>query len=68
MSLKSFHLLFIAVSTILSFGLATWAIDAHWSRGEQGAIPLAIVALVLGVGLVIYGVRVRMKFKSMGGL
>jgi ABC-type amino acid transport system permease subunit len=68
MSLKSFHLLFIVIATILCFGLATWAIDAHTSRGEQGAILLAVVSLVAGVSLVIYGVRIRVKFKSMGGL
>ena len=66
MSLKTFHLFFILVSTVLAFAVVAWAVIAHVTRGEAGALTLACVSLALGVCLVIYGARIRAKFKNMG--
>lgn len=68
MSLKTFHLIFIFASTALAFGTAAWGIDAAMSRGEAGAIVLAALSAFAGVALIIYGYRVRLKFKQLGEL
>jgi hypothetical protein len=38
------------------------------SRGETEAIVLATVSAIAGVALIIYGYRVRLKFKHLGEL
>jgi len=67
LSLRSFHVFFIAVSIALSAWVGAWGIAA-WRRGE-GASGLVLAALFLAVGavLVVYFVRVRRKFRAMGG-
>ena len=66
MSLKSFHLLFIVASIILAFGLGAWALDAYMARGEAGSLVLGVCAVVLAAGLIVYGRKVRLKFKHLG--
>lgn len=66
MSLKAFHLLFVTVSAMLAFGFGAWGIDAYFSRGEGGTLILAILSILFGAGLVVYGVRVRKKLKGLG--
>lgn len=66
MSLKAFHLLFVAASAILAFGFGAWGIEAYMSRGEGGTLLLALLSFLFGVGLVVYGLRVRTKLKGMG--
>lgn len=66
MSLTSFHLLFIGASILLAFGLGAWGVDAYLSRGEAGSLVLGAVAFLLGTALVLYGYRVRLKFKHLG--
>jgi hypothetical protein len=66
LSLRSFHLVFIAASIALAAWVGVWGI-ASWRAGE-GASGLALAALFLGFGalLVVYFVRVRRKFREMG--
>jgi hypothetical protein len=66
MSLTSFHLLFIAASIILAVGLGAWAVDAYLSRGGADSLVLGGVACLLAAGLVLYGRKVRLKFKHLG--
>ncbi len=66
MSLKAFHLLFVTASAILAFGVGAWGIEAHSSRGEGGTLLLALLSLLFGAGLVVYGVKVRTKLKGLG--
>ena len=66
MSLKAFHLLFVTASAILAFGVGAWGIEAYSSRGEGGALLLALLSLFFGAGLIVYGVRVRTKLKGLG--
>ena len=68
MSLKAFHLLFVAASAILAFGFGAWGIDAYASRGEGGSLVLGILSLLFGSALVVYGVRVRTKLKGIGAV
>jgi hypothetical protein len=66
LSLRSFHLFFIAVSIVLSAWVGAWGI-ASW-REDGGASGLALAGLFLGLGavLLVYMVRVRRKFREMG--
>ena len=66
MSLKTFHIVFIAVSTLVAFFFGVWAIfrglvDSSWVMAISG-----LVAFVAGVGLIYYGVRFIRKLKSAG--
>jgi hypothetical protein len=66
MSLKTFHLLFVTASSALAFAFGAWGIDAYASRGETGALTMAVLAFLFGAGLVVYGIRVRSKLKGLG--
>jgi hypothetical protein len=68
MSLKAFHMLFIALSAVLALGTAIWALDAALTRGGGSEMGLAILFAVFGVALIVYGLRVRRKFKTLGSL
>ena len=58
MSLKAFHIFFITLSVLLSLGCAVWAF-------ANGAAPLfGILALVIAVGLIFYGVTFLRKAKT----
>jgi hypothetical protein len=56
MSIKSFHILFIALSIITSFWVAIWGFDQ--------ALLLSIASLLVGIALVVYGFHVIKKFKT----
>lgn len=58
MSLRGFHLLFITASTLLALLLA-----GYWWR--NGAAAGAVVACLVAVGLVAYGVWFRRKAKTL---
>lgn len=64
MSLSTFHQIFIAASIVLTLGMGIWAVDAAVSRGDSGAIVLAVISGVCCVALVFYGFKVRTKLKQ----
>jgi len=66
MSLKIFHLFFIAMSTLLCLGLGLWAVDAWRSDGATSWLVLAGLAFVAGGGLVVYGNRFLHKLRKLG--
>jgi hypothetical protein len=66
MSLKGFHLFFITVSIILAIGFAGWEVRNFASTGEALSLVAALASLVIGVGLIMYLVKVRQKLKGMG--
>jgi hypothetical protein len=56
MSIKTFHLLFIIISFILSLGVGYWGINEH---------PLiGVSSFICGILLVYYGIQVFKKFKT----
>lgn len=63
MSLSTFHQFFIVASTFLALGMGVWSVDAAVSRGDTGAILLAVVSGVLSVSLVVYGIKMRAKLR-----
>ena len=56
MSIKSFHILFIIVSFLLSMGVGFWGINEHPAIG--------ILSFIGGILLAYYGIHVFKKFKT----
>jgi hypothetical protein len=63
MSLRAFHLLFVAASTLLAFGLGGWCISAS-RAGQPGYLALSIACFAVGVGLIVYGVWFQRKIRT----
>ena len=56
MSIKSFHIVFISLSIILSLWIAIWGIDQ--------SLILSSISFLAGIGLVAYGLKVIKKFRT----
>lgn len=54
MSLKSFHLFFIAAATLLAGGFAGWAINQYSYSHETRLLVMGIASLVVAAALVVY--------------
>lgn len=55
MSLKGFHILFIALSTLLCVGLALWAGPRALGADNGSHLTLALLGVAGSLGLPIYG-------------
>ncbi len=62
MSLKAFHIFFISLSSLLSFGVAAWTIFL-----KNDAL-LGIVFIILAFFLIVYGVRFLVQQKNVSFL
>ena len=69
MSLKVVHIVFIVASVLLAFGFGVWGVYVY-AAGAAGAAYLAmgLAASVLGVGLVVYGIRLVQRFRHVRNL
>ena len=56
MSIKSFHIVFIFLSIVMSLWLTIWGIS-HSSM-------ISIISLLVGIALVIFGFQVIKKFRT----
>jgi hypothetical protein len=65
MSLRSFHLLFIALSVVLAAFVAAWAAGEY--RAGQGLAYAAtgVGAAAVGVVLAVYGARFRRRTRTL---
>ena len=63
MSLRAFHVLFIALSVILTAFFAAWAFGQYRAESAIGYVVAAVTSLAAGIGLVIYGVAFLKKTK-----
>lgn len=68
MSLKTFHIVFVSVSTILSFGVAGWAFKGYRMTGSKADLWFGIGGVVVGIGLLVYGRYFLKKLKKIGYL
>jgi hypothetical protein len=69
MSLKSVHLVFVAALSGLAFGLGFSKVqDYRGPSGAAGDLWLALAAFVGGVAVIVYGVYVLKKLKSVSYL
>lgn len=64
MSLKTFHILFIALSIILCIGFGVWQFGIENDGGTAGQSASAAVSFLLGIALVAYLVRAIRKLRE----
>lgn len=65
MSLKAFHLFFIALSVILVAFTAAWAAAEYRAVHETGYVVTAVALALAGAGLVVYGVKFQRKARRL---
>ena len=68
MSLKACHIVFIAVSILLSFGVGVWGVYYHFAFGNLWFLIMGIGLFVIGIALIIYGINFMRKLKHVGYL
>lgn len=64
MSLKAFHIVFIAASILLAFGFAAWAFVNNGEEGGSGLRAYGFGSAAVGVVLIGYGVYVLRKLRN----
>jgi len=64
MSLKIFHIIFIVLSIILSFGFGIWSIQFSNTENQSGYFWAGIASFFIGVALIVYGVNFLKKMKG----
>ena len=65
MSLRAFHLLFIALSVVLAAFFGAWSIGQYRSGNEAAYVLVGIASLASGVGLAIYGAAFQRKTRGL---
>ena len=65
MSLRAFHVLFIAVSVILAAFVAAWAGSQYRVEPQVSYVAAAVASLVLGVGMAVYGAAFLRKTRNL---
>jgi hypothetical protein len=65
MSLRTFHLLFVALSVILTAFFAAWAAGQYRTGHQTGYVVAAAVSLAAGAGLAVYGAAFQRKTRQM---
>jgi len=68
MSLKAFHVIFVAASILLGLGVGGWGIYQYSTKGDVGLLVMGIIFLIMGIVLIIYGKRMLKKTKDIGYL
>ena len=67
MSLRGFHLVFIAVSIALSVMVALWGVGMYGSdRGSWGHLAFSLGSLLSGAGMAMYLVAFTRKARRIG--
>ncbi len=65
MSLKSFHVFFIAVSILFMIGFGAWFIVSQPVSREEINILAGLICFSLAGGLMLYAIRFLQKFKAL---
>jgi hypothetical protein len=68
MSLKAFHIVFIALSILLAFFCGIWLLHEYASEHDPKYLVAAILFLAAGGGLIWYGKSVLRKLKHISYL
>jgi steroid 5-alpha reductase family enzyme len=65
LSLRSFHLFFIAASVLLAAWVGVWGVQS-WQATRSGSdLIVGLLFFALGVVLLVYGLRVRKKLRAL---
>jgi hypothetical protein len=65
LSLRSFHLFFIAASVLLAAWVGVWGVQSYLATQSAGDLALGLFFFVLGLVLLVYGLRVRKKLHAL---
>jgi uncharacterized membrane protein len=65
LSLRSFHLFFIAVSVALSALVVVWGVRSWRLTGSSSDLAFGGIFLVVGIVLALYGFQVRRKLRDL---
>jgi ABC-type Mn2+/Zn2+ transport system permease subunit len=65
MSLRAFHLFFIALSVVLAAFMAAWATGQYRLEHETVYAITGVAALGVGCGLAFYGTRFQRKTRNL---
>jgi len=68
MSLKAFHIFFIALSTLTAFGFSVWLLSGYMKSDSIEHLLGAVLSIVVGAGLIVYGIRFLRKLKHVSYL
>ena len=68
MSLKAFHLVFVTALTALSFGCAALFVRDYMESKAKLDLALAVVAVLCGVAVLVYGKYFLKKLKKLSYL
>jgi FlaG/FlaF family flagellin (archaellin) len=65
MSLRAFHLLFIAMSVVLAAFMAAWAVGQYQTAHHIGYVFACVGSLATAAGLAVYGAAFQRKTKGL---
>jgi hypothetical protein len=65
LSLRSFHLFFIAVSVLLAAWVGVWGVQSYLATRSGSDLALGLFFFVLGFVLLLYGLRARKKLRAL---
>jgi len=65
MSLRAFHLLFIALSVVLTAFFAAWAAGQYQRAHEMSYALTGVASVASGIGLAVYGTAFQRKTKKL---
>ena len=64
-SLKAFHLFFIAASVILSAFVTAWSVNQYQTAHEIGYAVGGALSIAAGIALAVYGTAFQRKMKRL---
>ena len=66
MSLKIFHLVFIALSVLMAALVGGWGFNRYLADGAANGLALGVGFFLAGAAMLVYGVKALRKFREMG--
>src|SRR5437763_958360 len=67
MSLRAFHLFFIAISVVLAAFVAAWAASEYQTSHQFAFVVTGALSLAIGIGLGVYGTKFQRKTRHLVG-
>jgi hypothetical protein len=64
MSLKAFHVVFIAASLLLTLGFGVWGVRDHAATGNAMSLYLGVGSFIVSALLAVYGVWFLRKLRN----
>ncbi len=65
MSLRAFHLLFIALAVVLAAFVAAWAANQYQIESDPGYLVAGLASALAGAGLTVYVARFMRKTRNL---